>query len=129
MMKQCLTLVLGVFLTTATTLTVAEVPSELTEFDGQFPMVSGKGVLTITGGDYWHRQMYEDGEVPYLSAYELPDGIYRYQFRSIPANGKSSSRQKSVLMGNDQVSPGKRSRAATVVSGTIEISDGQATYR
>ena len=129
-MKQCLALVMGVFLTIATaTLSVAQGSGEPSGFDGQFPAVSGKGVLTITGGDYWYRQMYEDGEVPYLSAYELPDGIYRYQFRSIPANGKSSLRQKSVLMGEEQGSPRGRSGAATVISGTLEIIGGQASYR
>jgi hypothetical protein len=104
------------------------------DFTGDFPVVSGKGALTVSGNDYRHRKLYEDGEVPTLSAYDeagdlLPDGIYRFQFTSTPEGSSRSARQRDVLQGGASSSAVIGSTRATHLSGTFEVLGGQLIYR
>ena len=125
----------------AVPLVSAQETGENPEINVTFPVVSGKGALTITGGGYWVRETYEDGDQPYLldpvdsSGQPLPDGLYRYQFRSISAGGNTSLRQKSLLKGEDagqgqgrRAYPGT-SQAATTLSGAFEVVGGAVIYR
>lgn len=118
----------------------AQDADENPEINVDFPVVSGKGALTITGGGYWVRELYENGDVPYLSPNDssgapLPDGLYRYHFNSTPVGGASSSRQQAVLKGEDP-GPGRgrgadpvTSQAATSLSGAFEVVGGAIVYR
>ena len=105
---------------------------------GELPVVVGTGSLTVAGQGYWHREVYEGGESPSLSAYDnngavLPDGVYRYEFRSVPDSAGASHRQKSLTKaeGNSEGASLRRGNAKGVntVSGLFEIQDGQIIYR
>ena len=90
---------------------------------GVLPAVDGAGSLTISGGGYWHKETYDDGEQPSVGAYDnagniLPDGFYRYEFRSSPQLSES----KPGL--------GKgRTQAGELVRGQFEISGGAIIFR
>ena len=103
---------------------------------GQFPVVNGKGSLTIAGRGYWHRDIYLDGEHPSLSVYDnsgqlLPDGVYRYEFRSFPEGADSSPRQQELLRTEGRgASQGKgKSQVANKLSGSFEVQGGQLVLR
>lgn len=103
-------------------------------FAGSFPVVSGKGVLTVSGEGYLHRELYDDGEVPSLSARDssgqlLPDGMYRFQFISSSQGGRSSARQRDVLRGDTPAPANGGSVPATQLSGTFEVQGGQLLYQ
>ena len=68
---------------------------------GILPAVEGVGSLTISGGEYWHKETYEDGEQASVGAYDdagniLPDGFYRYEFRSSPLHLSQNPGQAKV---------------------------------
>jgi hypothetical protein len=78
--------------------------------------------------------MYEDGEQPTLSAYDsfgqlLPDGEYRYQFRSIPVGGASTTRQRDVLKGKGTSGSKGKPPVVNILSGKFEVQGGQLVYR
>ena len=104
------------------------------EFTGDFPVVSGKGALTVSGKGYHHREIYEDGEVPTLSACDntgdcLPDGIYRFQFTSAPEGDNRGYRQRDVLRKETSESDGNGFNGASRLSGTFEVQGGHLIYR
>jgi hypothetical protein len=104
------------------------------QFMGDFPVVSGKGALMVSGKGYHQRELYEDGEVPTLTAYDgdgqlLPDGIYRFQFISTPEGSGRSARQRDVLRGESAQALGNGSGIASQMSGTFEIVGGQIIFR
>jgi hypothetical protein len=103
----------------------------------EFPVVQGKGVLTVVGEGYGHRDILEDGEQPSLSAYgssgdPLPDGFYRYEFRSFPEGTDSSPRQQSYQQPEGKaVGYGKRKskgEGVSTVSGRFEIQGGELIF-
>ena len=100
--------------------------------NGELPVVNGKGSLTIAGEGYWHRDTYQNGDHPSLSAYDnagqlLPDGSYQYEFRSFPEGAGSSPRQREVLRAEGRgVRQGKgKSQVANRLSGSFEVQGGQ----
>jgi hypothetical protein len=100
---------------------------------GEFPVVQGQGSLTVSGDGYWHRGTYQSGEQPVLSAYAsdgqlLPDGEYRYEFRTVSASAKSSSRQQDVFRGRSENSAVTRRKSVPTVSGRFEIQGGQVIF-
>jgi hypothetical protein len=102
---------------------------------GEFPIVQGKGVLTIAGEDYWHRQTYVEGELPALSAYDssgqvLPDGVYRYELWVFPSGEGSSPRQRDLAKGKGSVASGSsKAKPSEKVSGRFEIQGGELVFR
>lgn len=90
---------------------------------GVLPAVEGVGSLTISGGGYWHKKTYDGGEQPSVGAYDnagniLPDGFYRYEFRSSPQLSESK--------------PGLgtgRAQSGELVRGQFEISGGAIIFR
>ena len=133
MSHQFKSIILGLALSvSATQSLVAEPVGE--GFSGNFPVVSGKGALTVSGKGYHHRELYDDGEVPTLTARDssgqlLPDGIYRFQFTSSPKGGPSSARQRDLLTGNASISTGEAPPAPTQLSGVFEVQGGRLTYK
>lgn len=98
---------------------------------GELPVVSGKAVLVVVGDGYGHREILEDGEQPSLSALgsSLPDGVYRYEFRSLSSDGGNSSpRQQTYQQPQGRsVDYGQRmskGEGANTVSGRFEIKGG-----
>ncbi len=103
-------------------------------FTGDFPVVSGKGVLIVSGNGYQHSEIYEDGEVPTLTALDdagdlLPDGIYRFQLTTRPEGANRGSRQRDVLSKETPESNGNGLNSASRLSGTFEVMGGQLIYR
>jgi len=100
---------------------------------GGFPIVDGKAVLTVSGEGHRHRQIYESGEQPALSGYDssgqqLPDGEYRYQLRSIPANSVATNTQQDLLSGNSTSGNTGKTSPSSVQSGDFEIQNGLVIY-
>ena len=101
-----------------------------------FNTVQGKGVLTIAGEGYWHRQTYEEGELPVLSSYDssgqvLPDGIYRYEFWIFTSGEGSSPRQRDLAQSKGagvSASSSKKKRLEKQ-SGGFEIKGGEWIFR
>ena len=97
---------------------------------GVLPAVDGVGSLTISGGGYWHKETYEDGEQPSVDAYDevgniLPDGLYRYEFRSSPQLSES----EASAQGNSAFGLAKgRAQAGELVRGQFEISGGAIIF-
>ena len=133
MSHQFKSIILGLALSvSATQSLVAEPVGE--GFSGNFPVVSGKGALTVSGKGYHHRELYDDGEVPTLTARDssgqlLPDGRYRFQFTSSPKGGPSSARQRDVFKGKASIPTGEASPAPTQLSGVFEVEGGRLTYK
>ncbi len=98
----------------------------------QLPIAYDKTVLTVSGAGGKYREIYQNGEQPQISAYisgqELPDGIYRYQLRSVPAGSSSTARQQDVIRGGGVINA-PSGAPATVVSGKFEVQNGQVIYR
>ena len=98
---------------------------------GVLPVVVGVGSLTVSGGGYWHKTIYEEGEQPSLDAYDnagqlLPDGSYRYEFRSSP----QSSESEALASGNSAFGLAKgKKHAGELVQGQFEISEGSIIFR
>ena len=100
--------------------------------NGEPPVMAGKGSLTIAGEGYWHRNVFQDGEHPSLSAYDnagelLPDGSYQYEFRSFPEGASSSPRQRDLMRNQGKaMSQGRgKSPVTNTVSGSFEVQGGQ----
>lgn len=98
--------------------------------DAGLPVVQGQGSLTVSGDGYWHRDTYQSGEQPELSAYtsngqQLPDGEYRFELRMIPANTSSAARQQDVLRGKSGDSGFNKQQPVPTVSGQFQIQGGQ----
>ena len=102
------------------------------EFSGVFPAVSGKGALTVSGKGYHHREVYEDGEVPTLSAFDdevpLPDGIYRFQFTSTPEGAGRSATQRDMLRAKSSISGGNGSAMPSHLTGSFEVMNGNLIF-
>jgi hypothetical protein len=89
-----------------------------------FPFVQGASSLTIAGNGYWNREVYEAGEQPRaLSAFvqTLPDGVYRYELRSIPA---TSEADRGLAGGAPQGRSWQKGQQAELASGKFKISGG-----
>ena len=96
-------------------------------------VVDGKAVLTVTGEGYRHRQVYENGEQPALSGYDssgqpLPDGEYRYQLRSIPADSVTNNTQQQLLSGEATSLKTGKTSSSTVQSGKFDVQGGSVIY-
>jgi hypothetical protein len=94
---------------------------------GVLPTVVGAGSLTVSGGDYWHKEIYEDGEQPHLSAYDtsgrvLSDGFYRYEFRSSPQEAAETGESAFSLSNSKQ-------QQGETVRGQFEIVGGQMVFK
>ena len=102
---------------------------------GEFPIVDGAAVLTVSGEGYRHRETYQTGDQPSLaSAIEssgdsLPDGEYSYQFKMIPAGSVATNRQQDMLHGKGANGNKGQTSPATTQSGRFEMSGGVITYR
>ena len=103
--------------------------------DGGLPAAVGKGSLTIAGEGYWHRQTLEDGEYPTLSGYDssgqaLPDGVYRYEFRSFP-DTSASPRQQDLMRGKGRglTADTFKGRSGEKLSGRFEIRGGEIIFQ
>lgn len=103
----------------------------------ELPVVKGKGIFKIVGEGYGRRVVLEDGEQPSLSAYDasgapLPDGDYRYEFKSFPGESNSSPRQQSYPKPEGKaVGYNKRKikgEGVTTVSGRFQIQGGQLIF-
>ena len=97
---------------------------------GDLPVVQGQGSLTVSGDGYWHRQSYQSGEQPVLSAYSgngelLPDGEYRYELRMVPESAKSTARQQDVLRGRSPDSGFNKQPSVPTYSGQFSVEGGQ----
>jgi hypothetical protein len=85
----------------------------------------------VSGDGYWHRETYQSGEQPALSAYtsdgqQLPDGEYRYELRMVPASKGSAARQQDVLRGKSGESPGfNKQQPVPTISGQFVVQGGQ----
>jgi hypothetical protein len=94
---------------------------------GVLPIVEGVGSLTVSGGGYWHKDIYEDGEQPHLSAYDtsgrvLSDGFYRYEFRSSPQEAAETGESAFSLSNSKQ-------QQGETVRGQFEIVGGQMVFK
>ena len=103
------------------------------EFSGVFPAVSGKGALTVSGKGYHHREVYEEGDVPTLSAFDdadepLPDGIYRFQFTSTPQGAGRSTTQRDMLRDKSSSSGGDGSAMPSHLTGSFEVMSGNLIF-
>ena len=133
MTHQLRNIFLGLVVTGAASLSlVAGADDEV--FTGNFPVVSGKGALIVSGKGYQHRELYDDGEVPTLSAYDsagqpLPDGVYQFQFNSSPPGGPSSARQRDGFRGNDATPAEGGGAKAVQLTGTFEVLGGSLIYQ
>jgi hypothetical protein len=101
---------------------------------GDFPIADGKAVLTVSGEGYRHRQIYENGEQPALSGYDssgqqLPDGEYRYQLRSIPADSVATNTQQQLLSGKATTSKTGKTSSSSIQSGKFDVEEGSVIYR
>jgi hypothetical protein len=104
--------------------------------NGQLPAVVGKGTLTIAGQGYWDRQSLEDGDLPSLSPFNsatgqvLPDGVYRYEFRTFPENA-SSPRQQDLMRGKGKglTADTFKGKSGEKLSGRFEISGGEIVFK
>ena len=131
-MKHQLRLVLGLLLLGTVAQSAYAQGAGRDQSTGELPVVAGKGSLTVAGEGYWHRDIYQDGEQPSLSAYDntgqlLPDGEYRYEFRSFP-DGAGSSPQQQDLMRNQGIgiSQGKgKAQPPSTRAGSFEVHGGQ----
>ena len=103
----------------------------------ELPVVRGKGVLKVVGEGYGHRKVLEDGEQPSLSAYDasgapLPDGEYRYEFKSFPSGSNASPRQRSFKEPEGEAVGYSRRKikgeGVTTVSGRFQIQSGQLIF-
>lgn len=98
---------------------------------GVLPVVEGAGSLTVSGGEYWHKEIYEDGEQPSIVAYDdsgqmLPDGHYRYEFKSSPNTPASDA----VSPGNSAFGLSKaKGQRGEIARGQFEISGGEIIFR
>jgi hypothetical protein len=93
---------------------------------GVLPTVVGAGSLTVSGGDYWHKDIYENGEQPQLSTYDtsgqvLPDGFYRYEFRSSPQ--EAATGESAFSLSNSKQQQGE------TVRGQFEVVGGQVVFK
>lgn len=102
---------------------------------GELPVVVGTGSLTVAGQGYWYRKVYDGGESPSLSAYDnngalLPDGVYRYEFRSFPDEASESPRQQNLVRveGKGITRSQGKAKGANVVSGRFEVLGGELIY-
>ncbi len=61
----------------------------------------------------------------------LPDGVYRYEFRSFPDGAGASNRQQNLTRAEGEGISRRRGNAKGVntVSGLFEIQDGEIIYR
>lgn len=103
---------------------------------GELPVVVGTGSLTVAGQGYWYRKVYANGENPSLSAYDdngalLPDGVYRYEFRSNPEGASASPRQQNLTRTEARGSSRDqgKGKGINIVSGRFEIQGGEIIYR
>ena len=101
------------------------------------PVVRGKGVLKVVGEGYGRRDVLEDGEQPSLSAYDasgapLPDGDYRYEFKSFSGGSNSSPKQQSYPQPKGKVVGYNKRKikgeGVTTVSGSFQIQGGQLIF-
>ena len=102
---------------------------------GELPGVVGKGSLTIAGDGYWHRQELDNGDFPSISAYggngePLPDGVYRYEFRTFPGNANAPKRQGSFdrAQGKGLEQAGSKSDVVKTLSGQFLVEGGQVVF-
>ena len=135
-MKHQLRLVLGLLLLGTVAQSAYAQGAGRDQSTGELPLVAGKGSLTVAGDGYWHRDMYQDGEHPSLSAYDntgqlLPDGVYRYEFRSFPEGAGSSPMQQELLRAEGRgISEGRgKSRPPNTQYGSFEVQGGQLILR
>jgi hypothetical protein len=96
---------------------------------GTLPVVHGVGSLTISGDAYWHEDTYADGEQPSLSPYDeagqlLPDGRYRFEFRSTP----QASELKSGSAGVPGLDLSSGEQHGQTVRGQFEMRGGQMIF-
>jgi hypothetical protein len=103
---------------------------------GHLPVVVGKGSLTVAGQGYWYRETYESGASPSISAYDnagnvLPDGMYRYEFRSFPTSADASPRQQNLDRTEGKgISHGRgKAKGVNTVSGRFEVKGGEVLFR
>ena len=103
----------------------------------ELPDVRGKGVLKVVGEGYGYRYVLEDGEQPSLSAYDalgapLPDGSYRYEFKSFPDRSHSSRRQQSFQQPQGKAAGYTKRKTkgegVTTVSGRFQIQGGEIVF-
>jgi hypothetical protein len=92
-------------------------------FDGVFPAVEGTGTLTVAGKDVWVRTTYQDGERPYLSAYDdsgqvLPDGQYRFEYKSLQKSSANAGTSLAI----------KTSTQGETVQGQFRISGAEIIF-
>ena len=103
---------------------------------GDLPGVVGKGSLTIAGDGYWHRQELDNGDFPSISAFggngeSLPDGVYRYEFRTFPGNANAASKRQGSFdraEGKGLERAAKKSDVVKTLSGQFLIQDGQVIF-
>lgn len=100
---------------------------------GALPVADEKVVLTVSGGGRHYREVYESGEQPALSGYDssgqqLPDGEYRYQLRSIPADSVSTNTQQGFLSGKSISKNTGKTSSSTVQSGRFDVEGGSVIY-
>lgn len=102
----------------------------------ELPVTVGTGSLTVAGQGYWFRKDYQSGESPSISAYDnngavLPDGVYRYEFRSLPQGaGAGNSQDNLTTLEGERI--GRRrvtAEAVNTVSGRFEIQGGEIIHR
>ncbi len=96
---------------------------------GSFPTVVEKAYLTVAGNNgYWSRVNYKRGDQPSLPAFDssgtpLPDGVYRYEYRSaIQASSETGLASKNAMFDNF-VSAGNPVKVQKL-SGTFRVSNG-----
>ena len=134
-MQSTFRIFFGIFLWVSL-MQVAHAAEEGSDQPGELPVVVGTGSLTVAGQGYWYRKVYEGGESPSLSAFDnngaqLPDGVYRYEFRSIPEGAGASPRQQNLTRAEGRgLSRGEgKGKGVNTVSGRFEVQGGEIIYR
>jgi len=86
-------------------------------------------VLTVAGGDYWQRTVFEGGERPFFEPYDnegalLPDGDYSWELRFLPQPLDIDPDDfENTRFQGDVVREGRHPEAV-VQSGNLRIADG-----